>query len=674
MKWEVHMKKIRLLALIACALGFAPAIFAGETAKLVKTRSASGDAVVPGKWHVNYSKCLSYAKQKGVPLIAVWSNGDSCGHCVTFESACNSSAFKTWMKSSGCVFLFVHSGDSGGGRGGSTYSFCYNGQSTFPLVRVYWYVNGKKKVNVYTIGDTVDGSFSGSTGGKKAVAWFKKKLSAFKPATAKAAAAVKPYTIEFEPNGATNEMAAVSTKVGATLTLPACTLVRPDYSFSGWAKTADGAVAYKNKASVKNLTTVSNGVVTLYAKWTRTTYRTYYTGIKCTISMGLKNWTTSSKVAGLKWNKSTGKWTGTPTKAGVFTVKFKKGSSSATRKIVVLKDSVLFADESVTQRVVGEGEPLTLDLSPSSQAGEVKSVSVTGLPDGLAYAGGVISGTPRKVGTFKITVTAVSANGQKLTRSFQLVIGVPDCCIGVFNGFVGSVDSNRLDVLDLVNRGTVRISAPSNANLSAKVVTAKGTYAMTGLGWTYNGDGTYTAHLATADGKSTLSIAVDSAAREKSFYEIGVFLPSYATAYDVWVQRSPFKRDASGAYIDPMAASTMPRVAGKWYFKASAVSGGWLLGYVAQKKADVTLSVVADGTATLAGKIGSNKISASSSVFLFDSDVASGFVRSEFAIPVTVSKVKKTLNVWLKLWFDRSSAHALKPDEGIGAAELESFK
>ena len=50
------MKKIRLLALVACVCGVVPALFAGETAKLVKTRSHKGDAVVPGKWHVDYSK------------------------------------------------------------------------------------------------------------------------------------------------------------------------------------------------------------------------------------------------------------------------------------------------------------------------------------------------------------------------------------------------------------------------------------------------------------------------------------------------------------------------------------------------------------------------------------------------------------------------------------------
>jgi uncharacterized repeat protein (TIGR02543 family) len=650
---------------------------AGATATLLKTRTAASKAVKPGVWHASFSKAKSYATEHGVPLIAVWSNGDACGHCVIFESACNSSYFKKWMKSSGCVFYFTYSGESAGKVGGTVFHWCRKNKNTsYPFVRIYWPKGG---VDVATVGDTVDGVQSGTAGGKKAVSYFKKKLKKFFSSTTSTttAAAVKPYTIEFDPNGATNEMAAVKTKVGATITLPACTLVRNDYAFAGWAKAADGSVAYKDKASVKNLTTVSNGVVTLYAKWTRVTYRTYYTGIKYTIGMSdCKGWTTSTKVPGMKWTKSTGKWTGTPTTAKVYSIKFKKGSSSKTRRIVVVKDSIKFADESVTQRVAAAGEPLTLELFPTSQAGDVKSVTVTGLPDGLSYAGGQISGTPTQVGTFKVTVVAVSATGQKLTRTFSIVLGVPDCCIGTFNGFIGFADANRQDPLALINRGMFKLSAPSNANLSAKVVTAKGTYAFTGLGWTRNGDGTYTATLKTSGDKDTLTVMVggQSGAAESEFCVIGVFLPSYGTAYDVWAQRSPFERDAKGAYLDAAVGEQMAKVVGKWYFKVYAVGSQWVLAYTTAKAANLTLSVAADGTATLAGKVGSLKVSASSAVFIFGEDVETGFVRSEFAVPVTVSKVKKTLDIWLKLWFDRDPEHSFESDEGVGAAEVEAFK
>ena len=160
---------------------------AGVTANLVKTRLARSKAVVPGRWHADLAKCQAYAKANGVPLIAVWSNGDLCGHCVTFEQAVMRSEFTTWMKTSGMVFCFVYSGDgSYGAEGGTPYTFCWGPSkslNSFPFVRVWWYTNNAKtkKVDVSVAGDTVDGGLGTAAGAKKAVAWFKAKLKGFTP-------------------------------------------------------------------------------------------------------------------------------------------------------------------------------------------------------------------------------------------------------------------------------------------------------------------------------------------------------------------------------------------------------------------------------------------------------------------------------------------------------------
>ena len=663
----------RRIAFFVCLLACA-AVYAGETSKLLKTRLSSGSAAKAGVWLSNFSKAKNYAVDNGLPLIAVWSNGDSCGHCVTFESACNSSYFRKWMASSGMVFYFTHSGESQGAVGGSIFHWCRKNKNTsYPFVRIYW---PDGKVDIATVGDTVDGKKDGTTGGKKAVAYFKSKLKNFKPGAVPAAPVI-PYYVDFDANGGTGEMSSVSTKVGTTFALPANAFTFPDYSFQGWAKTAAGAVVYKDKASVKNLTSVSNGVVTLYAKWKRTTFRTYLTGVKCTIAMtDLKDWTPNKNVTGMKWNSSKGKWTGTPTKAGTFTIKFTKGKSSTTRKVVVAKDSVMLADEGALDQIFGEGAAISIDLSPSSLAGAPKSVAVTGLPAGLAYVDGVVTGVTEKVGTFKATVAVVSAQGQKLTRAISIQVGVPEFCIGTFNGFIGFVDTNRLDELALSNRGIFRLAAPSSANLSAKVVTAKGTYAFTGLGWTKGTNGVYTASLSTTDGKHRLAIdaSEESMGLEASFHEIGSFTPSYGTTYSVWAQRAPFVKNADGSYRDPVIDRVMDSVIGKWYFKAYAVGGAWQLDYATAKTANLTLSVAADGIAKLAGKVGSYSVSASSAVFVFDGDVEAGFVRADFPVPVTVNKVKKTLDIWLNLWFDRSHSHFNARGEGIGAAALEVFR
>ena len=676
-----------LVAFMALLVSSVSLYAASPTSTLLKTRASYTAAVTTGKWQSNFYKAKKYAVDNGIPLIAVWSNGDACGHCMMFENGCNSSAFKSWMKSSGMVFYFTHPGDKGNGTttksgtkadngkiGGNIFNWCRNNKNTgYPFVRIYW---PKGKVDIATIGDTVDGNKDGSAGGKKSVAYFKAKLKNFKPGAAPAPASVIPYYVDFNPNGGTGEMARVETKVGSTFTLPANAFTYPDFSFLGWAKTSAGAVAYKNMASVKNLTTVSNGVVTLYAKWKRTTFRTYLTGVKYTIAMtDLKGWTPNKKVTGMKWNSTTGKWTGTPTKAGTFTIKFTKGKSSATRKVVVAKDSIKFADEGALDQVFGEGSVISIDLSPTSLAGPAES-TMTGLPPGLSYVDGVVTGITEKVGTFKATVSLVSAKGQKLTRTISIQVGVPEFCIGTFNGFVGFIDTARLDELALSNRGIFRLAAPSNANLSAKVVTAKGTYAFTGLGWANGGAGVYIASLATSDGKHKLTInaSEESMGLEASFHEIGSFTPSYGTTYSVWAQRAPFVMNADGTYRDPVIGRVMGTVVGKWYFKAYAAGGAWQLDYATAKTANLTLSVAADGIAKLAGKVGSYSVSASSAVFVFDGDVEAGFVRADFPVPVTVSKTKKTLDIWLNLWFDRSHSHFNARGEGIGAATLEEFR
>ena len=77
------------------------------------------------------------------------------------------------------------------------------------------------------------------------------------------------YTIKFNKNGGTGTMKKRSATYGKTVTLRANAFKKSGYKFAGWAKTKNGKVAYKNKAKVKNLTTVNGRTVTLYAVWKR---------------------------------------------------------------------------------------------------------------------------------------------------------------------------------------------------------------------------------------------------------------------------------------------------------------------------------------------------------------------------------------------------------------------
>jgi hypothetical protein len=85
-------------------------------------------------------------------------------------------------------------------------------------------------------------------------------------------AVVEPltYTVQFNGNGATSgKTAAITLKYGQTKTLTANGFKKSGHSFKGWATSAanakKGVVKYKNKASVKSLSTVLNKKVTLYA-------------------------------------------------------------------------------------------------------------------------------------------------------------------------------------------------------------------------------------------------------------------------------------------------------------------------------------------------------------------------------------------------------------------------
>lgn len=178
------MKKTRtfFVALMACVCAL-PVFSAGPTATLVANRRKASQSVVPGVWHAGFSKCKAYAEANKVPMIAVWSNGDACGHCYMFEQSVNHKYFKNWMKDSGMVFYFIHSGDGGDGAVGSkVFHWCRNNKNTaYPFVRIYWPAG---KVDIATVGDTVDGSKANEAGAKKAVAYFQSKLKKFKPTPA----------------------------------------------------------------------------------------------------------------------------------------------------------------------------------------------------------------------------------------------------------------------------------------------------------------------------------------------------------------------------------------------------------------------------------------------------------------------------------------------------------
>lgn len=167
--------------IVLLAIATASSARASATSTLLNNRLSGDSRVIPGYWHANLDKCIAYARNNGVPLIAVWSKPEGCSHCEIFADACNNTKFKDWMKASGCVFCFVSSADQGGQLEGDAFWFCEGGAglSLFPFVRVYWCVNGETMADISRSGRDVDGNNKGANGANRAISWFKKQIKGY---------------------------------------------------------------------------------------------------------------------------------------------------------------------------------------------------------------------------------------------------------------------------------------------------------------------------------------------------------------------------------------------------------------------------------------------------------------------------------------------------------------
>lgn len=189
-----------------------------------------------GEWHANFSASRKYAVDNKIPFIAVWSNGDSCGHCVIFENAVNSSYFRNWMKKSGCVYCFKWSGDSDAKVASSIFHWIRKNKNTsYPFVRIYW---PSGNVDIATIGDTIDDMKDGTTGGKKCVSYLKSKLKNFfnQPKPEPEPAPTAKFTVTFTDGQGKTLSIVLDVANGSLLSsIPhPTTPSRDGYDFAGW--------------------------------------------------------------------------------------------------------------------------------------------------------------------------------------------------------------------------------------------------------------------------------------------------------------------------------------------------------------------------------------------------------------------------------------------------------
>ncbi len=101
------------------------------------------------------------------------------------------------------------------------------------------------------------------------------------------------YSISFNPNGGSGVMTPQVMLEGASGTLKPNTFTFEGYTFTGWATSAGGSVAYANGANY----TMGTANVTLYAKWTPNTYTVSFNSNDGTGSMSPQSFTTGETKA-----------------------------------------------------------------------------------------------------------------------------------------------------------------------------------------------------------------------------------------------------------------------------------------------------------------------------------------------------------------------------------------
>ncbi len=139
------------------------------------------------------------------------------------------------------------------------------------------------------------------------------------------------FKVVFAANGGTGSMSAQTIAVGATATLHPCAYKRAGWVFLGWAKSKDGAVAYKDKASVRNLA-ARGATATLYARWSKTTYAVVFDANGGKGSMGKQTFSygTAKGLSPNKFTKSGSTFKGWAKSAALAkkgTVAYKNGQS-----------------------------------------------------------------------------------------------------------------------------------------------------------------------------------------------------------------------------------------------------------------------------------------------------------------------------------------------------------
>ena len=370
---------------------------------------------------------------------------------------------------------------------------------------------------------------------------------------------------------------------------------------------------------------------------------------------------------GLKYDSKAGLISGKPTKPGVYLVTF--SATNATFKKPVVKE-IEFVVPNLSCEAMPELLPETeaygtiyagVAFDPglvNCTAEDGWTVKAAGLPTGLSFKNGEITGVPTKAGTYTVTFTATKGKETQTATITLKVETLPDWATGTFTGYVRVLESSEYgsEEKDL---GFATITVGANGKTSGKV-------SFGGTNWTFS-----------ASGYSNVDSYSDwfwDEATETEYYgsyvegcRISGELKSGKTTIPVVIQIEPFDDEGPTGLVNSCAREyddtdhvegdrilEFWMVRNMWKDKATAAAAKeelakWEGVYTLTMYSAGYLSITVgkDGTVKASGKLGDGTSVSATSPLMYDPWNAEGW----FAMFYTAPSAYKGGCFWLPVGF-----------------------
>ena len=181
------------------------------------------------------------------------------------------------------------------------------------------------------------------------------------------------YTVAFDANGGSGEMASQDFSYDEVLALRDNNFERTGYIFEGWAVEKNGTASYQDEEKVSNLTNVQGATVTLYAVWKAITYKVvFYPNGGSGSQMASQNFTYDEAEKELSANSYTR--TGYTFAGWATTEDAADAEYTDKQKVQNLLDE---DGQTITLYAVWKADSYTVSFDPNEGSGDTEDITVT---------------------------------------------------------------------------------------------------------------------------------------------------------------------------------------------------------------------------------------------------------------------------------------------------------